>query len=74
MHCGSTNSANVMAFANYEKSQEIHDDFLFCQHLLHHKQTKLIEIAQMEQKIWSKLIKGPLQEFKCFHIHTLMKA
>lgn len=27
------NFANLMAFVRYEKDQEIHDDFLFCQPL-----------------------------------------
>ncbi|XP_071057028.1 zinc finger BED domain-containing protein 5-like [Onthophagus taurus] len=31
-----TNFANLMAFVRYEKNQEIHDDFLFCQPLLGH--------------------------------------
>jgi hypothetical protein len=30
------NLANIMAFVRYEKDQEIHDDFLFCQPLSGH--------------------------------------
>nr|XP_042913379.1 zinc finger BED domain-containing protein 5-like [Parasteatoda tepidariorum] len=30
------NCSNLMAFVTYEKNQEIHDDFLFCQPLLGH--------------------------------------
>jgi zinc finger BED domain-containing protein 5/7/8/9 len=30
------NFANLMAFVRYEKDQEIHDDFLFCQPLSRH--------------------------------------
>ncbi|KAF2879315.1 hypothetical protein ILUMI_26870 [Ignelater luminosus] len=48
------NFANIMAFVRYEKDQEIHENFLFCQ---------LIS-AQMKQKVWSKLIKDSLQEFR----------